>query len=290
MKLVVKNISKQFGKTKVLNNINFELATGEIVSLIGRNGSGKTTLLNLISGIYSLENGSIEINQKDIEKNNLKELLIYIPDKLDYFRNSKIKNFIKYYKLAYSKFDLTYLMGELKRNDIEINKKISELSKGQSIIFGVILGLACRTKFLLLDEPLDGIDVINIKLIINYIIEAQENGIGVLVSSHQLNYIENISNKIIYLDKEGENTRKVDKNKYSKYQIVYEKEIPKWLISNSKIKVLSNIGRVYVIIADESFKEMDGLIEESGALQYDRLPVMLEDIFLINDKGDKNYE
>ena len=105
------------------------------------------------------------------------------PDKFDYFKYTKIKNIIKYYALAYDNFDKKFFKKELEKNKISLNKKVTELSKGQTVIFGVILGLACRTNFLLLDEPLDGIDIINIKLIINYIIEAQDSGVGILVSS-----------------------------------------------------------------------------------------------------------
>ena len=140
----------------------------------------------------------------------------------------------------------------------------------------MILGLACRTNFLLLDEPLDGIDIINIKLIINYIIEAQDSGVGILVSSHQLDYLENISDKIIYIDTTGKYGKEVDKMAYSKYQLVYEDKIP---------DKFANLDRVYVVLVRGSFEETIDLIQESAPLQCDELPVLLEDIFIINNKG-----
>ena len=285
MKLEIKNLSKKFEKKEVLNNINLEVESGEVVSLVGRNGSGKTTLLKLITGIYQLDMGEITIDGVNIEQNNLKSNIIYIPDKFDYFKYTKIKNIIKYYELAYENFDKDYFEKELVKNKISLNKKITELSKGQTVIFGVILGLACRTNFLLLDEPLDGMDIINIKLIINYIIEAQDSGVGILVSSHQLDYLENISDKIIYIDTTGKYGKEVDKMEYSKYQLVYEDKIPDEFANLDSVRIVSNIGRVYVVLVRGSFEETRDLIQESAPLQYDELPVLLEDIFIINNKG-----
>ena len=285
MKLEIKNLSKKFEKKEVLNNINLEVKSGEVVSLVGRNGSGKTTLLKLITGIYQLDIGEITIDGVNIEQNNLKSNIIYIPDKFDYFKYTKIKNIIKYYELAYENFDKDYFEKELVKNKISLNKKITELSKGQTVIFGVILGLACRTNFLLLDEPLDGIDIINIKLIINYIIEAQDSGVGILVSSHQLDYLENISDKIIYIDTTGKYGKEVDKMEYSKYQLVYEDKIPDEFANLDSVRIVSNIGRVYIVLVRGSFEETRDFIQESAPLQCDELPVLLEDIFIINNKG-----
>ena len=262
MKLEIKNLSKKFEKKEVLNNINLEVKSGEVVSLVGRNGSGKTTLLKLITGIYQLDTGEITIDGVNIEQNNLKSNIIYIPDKFDYFKYTKIKNIIKYYELAYDNFDEKFFKKELEKNKISLNKKVTELSKGQTVIFGVILGLACRTNFLLLDEPLDGIDIINIKLIINYIIEAQDSGVGILVSSHQLDYLENISDKIIYIDTTGKYGKEVDKMAYSKYQLVYEDKIPDELANLDSVRIVSNIGRVYVVLVRGSFEETIDLIQE----------------------------
>lgn len=283
MKLELQNIYKQFDKKYVLSDVNLSVTTGEVVALIGRNGAGKTTLLKIITGIYNVTSGKIQIDNIDIEK--VKENIMYIPDKFDYFKRTKLKDVAKYYELAYENFALDYFRKELEKNKISLNKRVSELSKGQVVIFSVILGLASRTKFLLLDEPLDGIDVINIKLIIDYIIEAQDSGVGVLISSHQLDYLENISDKIIYLGDNDGAIENVDKDNYSKYQLVFEDELPQTLLTSKDIKVLSNIGRVYVVIMRGSTEKTLDIIKKYGVLQYDVLPVLLEDVFVLNSKG-----
>ena len=284
MKLTIEKINKKFSKKIVLNNVNFSVSPGEIVSLVGRNGSGKTTLLKILSGIYSQDSGKIRI--EDVDNKNIKKQLIYIPDRFDYFKNSKIKKVGEFYKLAYENFDEQYFKTELEKIKLSKTSRLSELSKGQLAIFSLILGISCRTKFIFLDEPLDGIDVINTKMIVDYILDAQSDGIGLLISSHQLNSLENISDKVVYLDEGIGVSEEINKDEYSKYQLVYQEKIPDELCRNPNVKIISNIGRVYVVIMRGSYDATYDIIQDKDLLQYDKLPIALEDIFLLNSKGE----
>ena len=284
MKLTIEKINKKFSKKIVLNNVNFSVSTGEIVALVGRNGSGKTTLLKILSGIYSQDSGKIRI--EDVDNKNIKKQLIYIPDRFDYFKNSKIKKVGEFYKLAYENFDEQYFKTELEKIKLSQTSRLSELSKGQLAIFSLILGISCRTKFIFLDEPLDGIDVINTKMIVDYILDAQSDGIGLLISSHQLNSLENISDKVVYLDEGIGVSEEINKDEYSKYQLVYQEKIPDELCRNPNVKIISNIGRVYVVIMRGSYDTTYDIIQDKDLLQYDKLPIALEDIFLLNSKGE----
>ena len=284
MKLTIEKINKKFSKKIVLNNVIFSVSTGEIVALVGRNGSGKTTLLKILSGIYSQDSGKIRI--EDVDNKDIKKQLIYIPDRFDYFKNSKIKKVSEFYKLAYENFDEQYFKTELEKIKLSQTSRLSELSKGQLAIFSLILGISCRTKFIFLDEPLDGIDVINTKMIVDYILDAQSDGIGLLISSHQLDSLENISDKVIYLDEGIGVSEEINKDEYSKYQLVYQEKIPDELRCNPNVKIISNIGRVYVVIMRGSYDATHDIIQDKDLLQYDKLPIALEDIFLINSRGE----
>lgn len=284
MKLTIEKINKKFSKKIVLNNVSFSVSTGEIVALVGRNGSGKTTLLKILSGIYSQDSGKIRID--DVDNKNIKKQLIYIPDRFDYFKNSKIKKVGEFYKLAYENFDEQYFKTELEKIKLPQTSRLSELSKGQLAIFSLILGISCRTKFIFLDEPLDGIDIINTKMIVDYILDAQSDGIGLLISSHQLDSLENISDKVVYLDEGIGVSEEINKDEFSKYQLVYQEKIPDELRRNPNVKIISNIGRVYVVIMRGSYDATYDIIQDKDLLQYDKLPIALEDIFLLNSKGD----
>ena len=284
MKLTIEKINKKFSKKIVLKNVSFTVSTGEIVALIGRNGSGKTTLLKILSGIYGQDSGKIGI--EGVDNKNIKKQLIYIPDRFDYFKNSKIKKVCEFYKLAYENFDEQYFKTELEKIKLSQTSRLSELSKGQLAIFSLILGISCRTKFIFLDEPLDGIDVINTKMIVDYILDAQSDGVGLLISSHQLNALENISDKVVYLDDGVGVSEEINKDEYSKYQLVYQEKIPEVLRRNPDVRIISNIGRVYVVIMRGSYTATHDIIQDENLLQYDKLPIVLEDIFLLNSKGE----
>ena len=284
MELTIEKINKKFSKKIVLNNVSFTVSTGEIVALIGRSGSGKTTLLKILSGIYSQDSGEIGI--KGVDNKNIKKQLIYIPDRFDYFKNSKIKKVCEFYKLAYENFDEQYFKTELEKIKLSQTSRLSELSKGQLAIFSLILGISCRTKFIFLDEPLDGIDVINTKMIVDYILDAQSEGIGLLICSHQLNALENISDKVVYLDDGVGVSEEINKDEYSKYQLVYQEKISEELRRNPDVRIISNIGRVYVVIMKGSYDATYDIIQDKDLLQYDKLPIVLEDIFLLNSKGE----
>ena len=268
MKLTIEKINKKFSKKIVLNNVSFSVSTGEIVALVGRNGSGKTTLLKILSGIYSQDSGEIGI--EGIDNKNIRKQLIYIPDRFDYFKNSKIKKVCEFYKLAYENFDEQYFKTELEKIKLSQTSRLSELSKGQLAIFSLILGISCRTKFILVD----------------YILDAQSDGVGLLISSHQLNALENISDKVVYLDDGVGVSEEINKDEYSKYQLVYQEKISEELRSNPDVRTISNIGRVYVVIMRGSYEVTQDIIQDKELLQYDRLPISLEDIFLINSKGE----
>lgn len=288
MKLKIENLCKKYDKKEILKNINIELNSGEILALIGRNGSGKTTLLQTLVGMIERNSGDIFLDDKNIQNNpKLLQEIVYIPDKFDYFKYTKISKVIDYYKLIYPKFDETYFLNNLAKNNIEVTKRFSKLSKGETAIVAVALGLSCNTKFIFLDEPLDGIDVININQVLECLLDAQERGVGVIVSSHQLNHLEKISNKIYYLGKENflDKSGDIDSENYKKYQVVYGEIATPQLFEEDNVKVISSIGRVHTIIVkdDGAFEEK---LQKTNPIQYDKMNATLEEIFILeNNEG-----
>lgn len=283
MQLKIKNLSKQYNKKYILKNIDIELSTGEVLALIGRNGSGKTTFLKLLVGILEKNSGDIFIDDKNIyNKPELLQELIYIPDKFEYFKYTRIKKVISFYKIIYPKFDENYFLENLSKNNIAVSKKFSQLSKGEKMIVAILIGLSCKTSFIFLDEPLDGIDILNINKILDYIIYAQEKGVGIIVSSHQLLQLSKISDKIYYLDKDNEKDSSSEINiyYYKKYQVVYDSEINKELLEDKNVKIVSEIGRVYTIVVFDKENLFEKKLVETNPIQYDELAVTLEDVFV----------
>lgn len=286
MSLDIKNVSKSFDKKDVLNDISFSINKGEIVALIGRNGSGKTTSLEILSGILNADHGDIILEGKSIEKNpEVRAELAYLPDRFDYFKFSNPKDIVKYYELIYPRFDKDFYFSQLEKLGIDSKDNIRNLSKGNLALLGLVTILATGANYLLLDEVLDGIDIINKRYIIEYLLDAVEKNRAILVCSHQIAELEGIADRGLYITMEGKlEEASILDEKMHKYQIVTEEVIEADQAVGFKIS--GNIARVYTIMSKYT---IDEIIEKNPAIkivQYDELEFKYEDIFQMEKEGD----
>lgn len=276
----VENISMEFDDNKVLDQVNFHLEPSEITALVGRNGSGKTTLLNILGRTLEQKSGKIMINGVDVEKKlELQANIAYLPDQFDFFKFETIEKTMKYYKIVYPNFDIDFVLRELKRHNIDKKMTMRKLSKGNLTLAGLIIILGTGTKYILLDEVLDGMDVLNKETIMRYLIDASAEGKGILVSSHQLQELQGIATRILYLSLDGtlqEMTTK-DNIALKKYQIVTKGELPQAIAKKAIIRF--SIGRVHTILVEGEHADWDKIFLDHEIVQYDILPVQLEDFF-----------
>lgn len=204
--LEVKNLSKSFGKRKVLEDISLNIYEGEIVGLIGPNGAGKTTLIKTILSFYHYEKGMIKIDNYDI-KNNLEEALSKIgaivenPDMYNHLsgrKNLEITELINDIK------DKEYVEEMISFVDLKnrIDDKVSKYSLGMKQRLGLANALIKKPKLLILDEPTNGLDPHGIRNLREMLKEiSNERHMSILISSHILAEVENICDRIIIIDK-----------------------------------------------------------------------------------------
>ena len=289
MKIRANNVSKAFEEKKVLDDISFDLEEGMITGLVGRNGSGKTTLLKCLCGIYDMDCGSFTIDDKKISKNpDLIKNIGFLPDRFDYFSYFKVNNIPNFYKTIYDDFDEDFFFEEIKEQNIDSNKNVRNFSKGQKSILGLITILATKAKVILIDEILDGMDVLNKKEIVNYLIDAKDNGRAILASSHELDQLSGICDYIYYLTINGKliNTNDSTINKIKKVQVVFKDEISNDF--RKKVIVVSEIGRVATILVSASDDRLEDLLNRDDIIQYDILTPKIEDYFYLEKGGEKD--
>lgn len=278
------NINKCFDDNKVLDNVTFGLDQGLITGLVGRNGSGKTTLLKIISGIYKQDSGKIKIDGKSLEINpRTIENLAYLPDRFDYFNYYKIKEIPGYYEILYPNFDRDFFEKEIERFSYNPKSNIRNLSKGEKNLLGLIAILASNAKVLLVDEVLDGMDVLNKRRIIEYLLDAKDKGCAVLASSHELADLSGICDEIYYLTKDGRLNKTYDEENQSlhKLQIVVKDKLPENI--KNKSVIISNFGRVYTVLIDLNNEFLEELLNDAEIVQYDKLEVKVEDYFYLEE-------
>lgn len=275
----VKNIEKSFGKNKVLNDFSFDLKESKITGLVGRNGSGKTTLLKIMCRIFDPDRGEVLLDGKDIRKYpKLIENIAYLPDRFDYFNYSNPKSMIGYYKIIYPNFDRDFFIRELGKNEIDLSTNIRNYSKGIKNLLGLITILATRAEILLVDEILDGMDVLNKELIKTYLLDAKEEGRTILASSHELDELYGISDEVLYLTKMGKLERiSEDNDKFTKVQIVVRDKLPDDILNESILRF--NLGRVYTVLLGMDKEKIKEVMDRDEIVQYDILPSQVEDSF-----------
>ncbi|MCD1147586.1 ATP-binding cassette domain-containing protein [Peptoniphilus sp. KCTC 25270] len=289
MRFEGKNIQKNFDGNNVLNSVNFSLMEPAIVALVGRNGSGKTTLLRILFNELKMDEGSLLYERKEMAfQEELFENISYLPDHFDYFKYDKIKDALYYYEVVYPNFDREFFLQELEKHHVSLEDRIGKLSKGMNKLVGLLMVLSTKAKILLLDELFDGLDVLNRQVAFDFIIEAYEEGRTIFLSSHELGELQGIATDIFYLNKEGILTEtKADGSLgLLKFQVVTPSVLPEEILS--KVVLRSKIGRVYTLLAQGTQEEWDKIFQQENVIQYDVLPVKMEDLFYW-DKGREEH-
>lgn len=290
----IQHLSKKVSASFSLKDIHFTLKTGEITGLIGRNGNGKSSLFKTMVGLYQKDAGSVLIDGKEIETvPEQKEHLFLLQDSLSYFDSLKLKEISNYYHIVYPNFDQALFQRELKKIKLTLDERYGKLSKGTKTMVRLISAFATGANYLLLDEPLDGLDTIQRKRALAFILkQAATNQVSILIASHQLQELETIADRILVL-KEGTLTKDFYlehlRSTAIKAQFVFvTKDIPSVIKDNATL--LSVEGRVLTYLFEELPQELENEIKETKPVLFERLPVSIEDIIRSQSTKDADYQ
>lgn len=196
--LTASGLTMRYHKTLALDNLNLSLPKGKIVGLLGPNGSGKTTFLKLAAGLLTPTEGSVTVCGEAIGPKS-KALVSYLPDR-PYFRKSmRIREQLDYFQDFYEDFDRARAEEMLKALQIDPEKRIKTLSKGNQEKVQLVLVMSRRAKLYLLDEPIGGVDPAARDYILNTIIANYEPEATVVISTHLIGDVERILDEFIFL-------------------------------------------------------------------------------------------
>ena len=202
--LEINNVSKYYGKTKVVDNITFDIKEGEILGFLGPNGAGKTTTIKMILGLISIDEGTIKINGYDVKKDFEKAMnyiggIVENPDMYGYM--SAVDNLKLYAKIRNVDYKAVYDSLEMVGLKKSMNQKVSKYSLGMKQRAGLALSLLHSPKVLILDEPTNGLDPVGIKDLRSILKKlAKETGTAILVSSHILSEMELMCDKVAVIN------------------------------------------------------------------------------------------
>ncbi|MFC0274940.1 ABC transporter ATP-binding protein [Metabacillus herbersteinensis] len=291
--LEVKNLTKTLNKDKVLKDVSLKLDPGEIFGLLGRNGSGKTTLLRCIQQIVLPDQGELLFENVSISKNPLvKRKIIFVPVQNSFYDRYTYKELVRILKPIYPDFDVTYANELINRYSLPETKKYRELSTGLKKQMALILAFAIRPAVILLDEPTDGIDAVTrhdlLQLMIDEVAQRQTT---ILITSHRLEDIERICNRIGFLeDNTLSSVMDMDalKEDYVKIQVAFEADVT-LKIRERGISILESTGVFYTLILEKKDQENRKWLDSLNPKVWNELPVNLEEVFISKFGGKRRW-
>lgn len=290
----IKNLVKRYNDFTAVDDVSIKVGEGTIHGIIGENGSGKTTIIKCLTGIYKPDSGEVLVDGEPVFENpSIKSRIGYVADSNQYFTSYRISDLKKFYKDVYGRFDDDKFEYYNKIFRVPEKKRISQMSKGQQMRTAFMLNMAINPDVLVLDEPTSGLDVIARKELLDAIVkEVEERELTVFISSHHLSELEKICDTVSVI-RNGNIQFDDDvyevKHKIRKFQMVLPEGMNEGIENISGILNISNIGKMFTIVADSSEPDIIRKLGANGAEYIEEIEVSLEEMFIYSQgKGVNN--
>ncbi len=196
------NVTKRYGSKKALDGVNFTIEPGHIYGLLGPNGSGKSTWMKMAAGLIIPNSGELLFDGEKVGTAS-KASIAYMPTEPYFYSYMRIKDAGKYYQDFFEDFDMAVFEKLLGEMDLQPELKIKTLSSGMAAKLKIAITLARHAEVYLLDEPLNGIDLLAREDIIRAIIGSMDEDAALVVSSHLVEELEKVIDAVIFM-KDGQ--------------------------------------------------------------------------------------
>ncbi len=280
----IKNLTKSFKKNEVLKDFNLTIEKGSIFGLIGINGAGKTTLLRMLSGVYKADEGEILINGVNIYDNkDVKKQIFFLPDDPYYDMYTTGHTLKQLYSYHYD-LDEALLNKHLETYNLTLNDRLFNLSKGMRRQMFISFALACKPKYLFLDEVFDGLDPLARLSFKKGLIElVEDNETTIIISSHSLRELEDICDSYGLIDNkqivEAGSLDHALENLHT-IQVVFEDQKSELAFEMLEVRRFVKIGRVIHMVVKGNKSEIEDAIRALNPIVLEFLPTTFESLFI----------
>jgi len=284
----ITNLAKGYNHENIITDMSFTMKEGTIYGLIGPNGSGKSTLMKCLCGIYKPDGGSVKAAEENVYDNyNVKKDIAYVDDSPQFNYLYSVKRQMKYYKDFYEEFSVETFEKLMEMFDISLKANAASLSLGQKKKVALSLALARKPKYLLMDEPENGLDNESRIAFRNLLREAAEQGSSILIASHDLANIEDVCDELLFMSK--------GKMIFQDSVDALMEQVSKWYVRTSK----KDFPKAYYIAAAEGFGEVivwgdreqaKEMLLKEGAEVLQPQKVSLSDAYMIYKEVGVNEE
>ena len=242
----IKDLSKFYGKARGIEHVNLEIGEGEIFGFIGPNGSGKSTTIRILLNLIFPTSGSARIMGMDVirETKKIKRLIGYVPSDANAYNSMEVSQFLGYCMRFHEVQEDRHRIAELSGMfDLDLNRKVGELSMGNKKKVSIVQSLLHNPKLLILDEPTSGLDPLMQSVYFELLRSENLKGTTIFFSSHILGEVQSLCKRVAII-KEGqiiqtEDIETLRKKQLKKVTIEYGNTI-----SNNEILSLDGIEEV----------------------------------------------
>ena len=289
-----KAVSKSFDGFLALNDLDMTVPKGSIYGLVGPNGAGKSTILRHLCGVYRPDSGVITIEDQPVYENPaIKERMVVIPDDVYYYGSASVREMMKFYRGMYPTFSMERFEKLAEAfPEVDAKRPIRRMSKGMQKQAAFWLAMSCCPDYLLLDEPVDGLDPVMRRQVWSLLMgDVAERGTTVLVSSHNLRELEDVCDHVGILSHGQvviERSLSQLQGTTVKLQVAFPDGVQPGLPQGMEVLHQSQLGRVYTYIVRGSADEVQQQVEAIHPLFVEALPLSLEEIF-IYEMGGNDY-
>ena len=289
----VKNVVKTFDGFRALDDLSMGVQEGAIYGLVGPNGAGKSTIIRHLTGIYRPDSGQVLVDGEEVYENpGRKARLAAIPDDWYYFPSASVLDMMRFYRGFYPSFDKDRYEKFKEVFSIPEKSLIRRLSKGMQKQVAFWLTMCCRPKYLILDEPVDGLDPVMRRQVWSLMMaDVAEHGTTVLVSSHNLRELEDVCDHVGILSRGKlllERSLSDLQENIVKLQAVWQTPEPPVLPGEMEVLHTSHVGRVYTYIVRGGAAAVQQRLSPLQPVMLEALPLSLEEIF-IYELGGEHY-
>ena len=288
----VRDLYKSFDGFQALKGLNINVPKGAVYGLVGPNGAGKSTVIRHLAGIYRQDSGEVLIEGQPVFENvELKERIAYIPDDIFYYSQANIRDMMHFYRSIYKNFSMECFEKLGQVFSIDPKTPMRKLSKGMQKQVGFWLSLSCCPDYIILDEPVDGLDPVMRRQVWSLLLaDVAERGVTVLVSSHNLRELEDVCDHVGIMDHGKlllERSLSQLQDNIVKVQLALPegKELP----ADLELVHESRTGRLRQLIIRGKEEELSAKLMAADPLFMDLLPLSLEEIF-IYELGGAEHE
>ena len=288
----VRDLYKSFDGFQALKGLNINVPKGAVYGLVGPNGAGKSTVIRHLAGIYRQDSGEVLIEGQPVFENvELKERIAYIPDDIFYYSQANIRDMMHFYRSIYKNFSMERFEKLGQVFSIDPKTPMRKLSKCMQKQVGFWLTLSCCPDYIILDEPVDGLDPVMRRQVWSLLLaDVAERGVTVLVSSHNLRELEDVCDHVGIMDHGKlllERSLSQLQDNIVKVQLALPegKELP----TDLELVHESRTGRLRQLIIRGKEEELSAKLMAADPLFMDLLPLSLEEIF-IYELGGAEHE